>query len=591
MKKKWNEQLLKLVEQKIVQLTTSTEQMDQLSPVIEGLENLLDKLNPNNINTLNIIEENDLYDLNHLFKKKKEQELVKEMLGIRYLTIGIQTQNLVMKIDEKQLKSFRSFIELLQIHVHNLKKLVEQMHIQKNQLNAYYKLQDKLQNINNRTYISEMAEIKEIFSETTAIKEEDQRTIMLELLKHNNTVYANLMECTGEIIKDSGLTDKLMDEKNKQIEEIFEKYNFNYNTLTKNEKTLLNEYATLSNIEDIMECTRKLGITFLDQEPKLLVDFLLLATSGAITQINRMARQYSIEIERFQRCPEVFFEDLKQPYLISSANDKVPRFENFKNNVDFLFDLGLDIKKIFDNALGVLLEDHQRIITNKEILERYHISIEELLGNEKYPSYKVLTSLSLASNLDKYIELNCKNYIMQDISTLNNNDEEIFERIFVSNLYDITIYRSATAEQKKLNRSILYGTGFFKSRPQVEELIPQDAKEYIEKTQYKDLLIQYEQYLFHPNIFKNKVIQAFDKQFGSKDLLEYQFGSITISRLKFIRNLVCILEHSTKKEKNNLEEILLVSLIYKSYLKKEEINKLKEAMEKVLSSINGKGDA
>lgn len=588
MKKKWNEQLLILVEQKINQLNASTESMDQLSPVIDGLEVLVDKLNPNNINTLNLIEENDLYDLNHLFKKKDEQELVKEMLGIRYLTVGIQTQNLVMKIDEKQLKAFRSFIELLQIHIHNLKKLVEQMHIQKNQLNYYYKLEDKLQNLNQRTYLSEMQEIKEILQEST-ISEEEQRNLMLELLKHNGIVYTNLMESTGEIKKDSELEEKFMDEKSKEVEACFEKYNFDYYTLTTNEKILLNEYATLSNMEDVMECIRRLGISFLNHDASMLVDFLLLASSSTITQINRMARQYAIDVERFKRCPEVFFEDLKQPYLVSGKNNKQPRFENFKHNVEFLFDLGLDIKKIFDTSLSVLLENHEKIMINKEILERYHISIPSLLGNEKYPSYKVLSSLSLASNLDRYIELNCNTYIHQDISTLNNNDDEIFERIYISNLYDISIFRSATSEQKKLNRSILYGTGFFKSRPQIEELIPTAAKEYIDKTSYKDLLPQYEEYLFHPSIFKNKVIQAFDKEFGNKDLLEYHFGNIVISRLKFIRNLVCILEHSTKNEKNNLEEILLVSLIYQSYLKKEEIEYLKETISQVLSSLNAKG--
>lgn len=160
--------------------------------ILEVLDSLLDKIDENDLESLLAIDERELRDLEHLFKDESEKALIHKVTGVRYLVAGIHDKHVHIDITKDQKQMIAQFLKLLQ---EKKNVIVPVLKRDKGSLakDRSKQLFEKLQDLNTHTYLSELEDIKRLFSEFE-ITEEEQYQILYSVLEHNQSVYASLKE-------------------------------------------------------------------------------------------------------------------------------------------------------------------------------------------------------------------------------------------------------------------------------------------------------------------------------------------------------------------------------------------------------------
>ncbi len=165
---------------------------EDLKFIVEILESLLSKISENELDTLLAINEQDLKDLEHLFKDETEKKLIHKVSGIRYLVAGIHDKHVKIDITKDQKQLIAKFLKLLQEKKNIIVPLLER---DKEVLlqDKSKQLLGKLEDLNAHTYLSEVDDIKRLFIEFET-PSENQYQILYSVLEHNQSVYNSLKE-------------------------------------------------------------------------------------------------------------------------------------------------------------------------------------------------------------------------------------------------------------------------------------------------------------------------------------------------------------------------------------------------------------
>lgn len=192
MKDQIRKQLINLLTKHIQRLDRKIDDHEDLKFIVEILESLLSKISESELDTLLAINEQELRDLEHLFKDEKEKALIHKVSGIRYLVAGIHDKHVHIDITKDQKQIIAKFLKLLQEKRNIIVPLLERdkeslIHDKSKQL------LEKLEDLNAHTYLSELDDIKQLFIEFE-VASENQYQILYSVLEHNQSVYDSLKE-------------------------------------------------------------------------------------------------------------------------------------------------------------------------------------------------------------------------------------------------------------------------------------------------------------------------------------------------------------------------------------------------------------
>ncbi len=192
MKEEIRKKLSLMLNKHIQILNKKVVEHEDLYFILEVLDSLLDKIDENDLESLLAIDERELRDLEHLFKDESEKALIHKVTGVRYLVAGIHDKHVHIDITKDQKQMIAQFLKLLQ---EKKNVIVPVLKRDKGSLakDRSKQLFEKLQDLNTHTYLSELEDIKRLFSEFE-ITEEEQYQILYSVLEHNQSVYASLKE-------------------------------------------------------------------------------------------------------------------------------------------------------------------------------------------------------------------------------------------------------------------------------------------------------------------------------------------------------------------------------------------------------------
>ncbi|MCI9233296.1 MAG: hypothetical protein HFH08_01715 [Bacilli bacterium] len=192
MKDEIKKQLINLLDKHIKVLGKKEAEQEDLHFIVEVLNSLLGKINENELESLLEIDENELKDLEHLFKDEKEKALIHRVSGVRYLVAGIRDKHVHIDITKDQKQLIASFLRLLQEKKNMIVPILKRDKGTLEQ-DKSKQLLEKLEDLNSRTYLSEVDDIKRLFIEFD-ISLENQYQILYSVLEHNQTVYTSLKQ-------------------------------------------------------------------------------------------------------------------------------------------------------------------------------------------------------------------------------------------------------------------------------------------------------------------------------------------------------------------------------------------------------------
>lgn len=192
MKEETKKQLVKLLDKHIQVLERKVAEHEDLHFIVEVLNSLLSKINENELESLLEVDESEFKDLEHLFKDEKEKALIHRVSGIRYLVAGIRDKHVHIDITKEQKQMIAKFLKLVQEKKNMIVPVLERDQNSLEQ-DKSKQLLEKLQDLNNRTYLSEVDDVKRLFIEFD-LSLENQYQILYSILEHNQIVYASLKQ-------------------------------------------------------------------------------------------------------------------------------------------------------------------------------------------------------------------------------------------------------------------------------------------------------------------------------------------------------------------------------------------------------------
>ncbi|MCI8446498.1 MAG: hypothetical protein HFH31_03270 [Bacilli bacterium] len=190
MREEIRKKLTKMLDKHVQRLNKKMTEHEDLGFILEVLDSLLGKISGDELESLLAIEETDLRDLESLFNDEREKALIHKVSGIRYLVAGIRDRHVKIDITKEQKQIIAKFLKLVSEKKNMILPILERdRNILENDNSR--QLLDKLEDLNNHTYLSEVNDIKNLFVEFE-IEPEEQYQILYSILEHNQSVYTSL---------------------------------------------------------------------------------------------------------------------------------------------------------------------------------------------------------------------------------------------------------------------------------------------------------------------------------------------------------------------------------------------------------------
>lgn len=544
-----------------------------------------DKLEKSNLNHLyNVRELINNVLINPLSFKELDLELIKNNISLNQIIYN--------KLNMYQAFFKSKYFTLTEEQLISLKEELDKI---KDILDI--KIKQKLSN--NFDYIKLNLEIDELeYIETKLNKEDlniDDFKELNSLIKKNFKI-ENAIELLGYLaVKVSRKYNKEELEKD-NIEEIeitnldinaldnlLKKYKYDLNDLEKIDKEILLEYGNLDNIKNILTILSENDIKIdIKKYSKKIISIFLFSTKKIVSNIIRNIKDDSnskdINLDEifleYLNYPTLFIKgtkellDLKPIFTIYISNQINGSYTNYTRNRTLFKGIGLDDLNTAISKCGSVFELPVEFLKNNiNIFEQYGISKNiylETLSSLKSKNARVV--------LDKFIELNCFDYLKDNFSNVSlKPNDNLFYQIKNARLKGFTnedIYRfvkNGNIKKVLLKKSTLLDK-MNKTKLDLGEYHSELENDYLDMDFNEDIVID-------TRVFKNYYIIRLEDNY-KKDDLSYDFNGIIISRNKVLRNYAIMLKHAKAGNINSL----MYSITKDSLLTKDEYDMIGECL-------------
>lgn len=608
---------------------------DDLKKNNSNVENKISKIKPLQSNEMNINNYTDKELLSMVNELPLDDDLIDES------TIEKMMSDLDYNIDTKRKKMI---FNLLQIkYLCDYEEELREEHLElisdftKDMLKIYEQL--KKEGINNSKRLKELNEIIENINkfksflnfETNTIannypflkkiidesNESDysKRQVIASLLDRNLDIYKKNMSnsLTENMKNDTIIKEKLSKE---EVKELFKLYGYELEDLYSNKKGAEDKYVelllsngNLDNIKDIFEAFVKYGISKdyfdlkSDRVKHIFITLLCRSNSNIISNVLDLAKENNIKIDIILKDPLLLVESIRdisnqyEDYDKSNEGEEIflSGFSNhFIKNVKFLKTNGFNIEVVANKAISVLSCAPNTIKYTYEMMKLYGIEVPPVKSKEKLFSYKSLSSSRSEEIIDRYIEL-CDNgydYITKSLSRLLNKN---INNIMFYYIYSLSKSRSEVnisqftklledkkeSTQEELDRIVKVVKYPIKNREEYDNYVEYKLAERKSKVLSGKLDLSKGNALYDYDIYSSKILSDIDSKYVSPiNPYVFKFGDVTISKNKFLK----VFNVLKDKIDNNIKDIIMYSLTYKSIIDKESLEKINKEVDKIINA-------
>ena len=353
----------------------------------------------------------------------------------------------------------------------------------------------------------------------------------------------------------------------RELQKLFDKYGI------KEDNTYLNELVTgdTRKYEETLELLSKKGlIDKLKGNGDLLVEILLNSNADDIVKaLEIIENDLSVDKDDYEITTKIAIDTIPSIFVAEGGN-----YVNFVNNVVLFKELGINLINLFDFSKEVFVADHDRILKNLEVVQKYGYDI-----NYKNAKYLLLLP-NIGDKLDYYVEsvyedkikgevFDGASYIKDFAVKLNIVTDETIKRIRYSSENGKKVFgskpKSLTGEITNLKVNALdisndYLDKFFDN--EFATLTGDEVREYTDLIHNSSNVGDYSDELEILNPYL--------------DGLRYVIEGINISSNKVLRNYNILRSYGMDKKKS-----LEFAVCYNLVITKEEYDKLESKLEEI----------
>lgn len=443
-------------------------------------------------------------------------------------------------------------------------------------INKYKKLKEKLPTFNFNG--KDMQEIYELLSRL------DDKEYAIEIMKfiainsvnrfHNKEELKSnnkekLKNNTEEVIKNKINNDELV--------MLFNKYGVDYNLFDDRSKTNFLTYGSLSNIESNLIAFKNNGCNICNAYAKYygyqISEILIYSNSKVIDNVFNILNDTNSMVltNKLFTYPNVFYDKEALRKLYRDKNISV-----FYGNEDFIKNIKLfdsykcDINKLMIKSFMYFTISNEVIKSGIKNLELYSVDIKKGLRN-----LSCFATNNQADNMDKFIELGCFDYAVNNVSRLSIPvDSLMFYKLkFIKqNGIDINEYVYGTGLSSSItydNKEFRLGTNAIKDKESARTL----TRTYTMPIMKGSIYEKCEELLIKDNnndvniIFKleSKLIDLLDKKYlvyedNGIDRIPntrlYNVNGVNVSRYKVLRYLNTLRKNNIEIDSNILTYVM-----------------------------------
>lgn len=535
--------------------------------------------------------------LNTLDYTDEEKTVIYKFISsIKTLLELNQTKNTTFTISKQQIKHLNLFIEKAKekkaiIELENLKTKNE---IQR-KINLYNELLNKINNPKNKSFITELDLLDELFiSFNTDI--ETRKLILIDIMKYNKELFNKLMTTEKVEAKVERLDIN-------EVEELFRKHNYEFKDLRPKQQEYILNYASINNMDEVFETLKRLHFPKfnLPKDSSKLTTILINCDKETIEMVVEFSKSRGITPYDLTSLVPVLVEqrnrNIKKPGQIKPPTDDTPiiagKSKDYMDNIEFLESNGFDILYIYNKCRELLIVNHERLKENFEAFNLYGFKFDQdSLGNLTHPALSCLLSSNFIEVVDQFIEICPKgfDYIKENMSRIMTYPDPlgiVFYNIYASYMetneygddlvpegpfnkhfqlrgeitryagsgYKNIPYRGVTEENKQEKTMTI--TPDIKNKELFEERVHEV------KTECKPLKDLTE---------NDRELEKLEEYTDKNNPVRYNFNGVLISKLK-VKRIYNILKNY---ELENYEDSLLYAVLYNTIINQNDYENIKQ---------------
>ena len=535
--------------------------------------------------------------LNTLDYTDEEKTVIYKFISsIKTLLELNQTKNTTFTISKQQIKHLNLFIEKAKekkviIELENLKTKNE---IQR-KINLYNELLNKINNPKNKSFITELDLLDELFiSFNTDI--ETRKLILIDIMKYNKELFNKLMTTEKVEAKVERLDIN-------EVEELFRKHNYEFKDLRPKQQEYILNYASINNMDEVFETLKRLHFPKfnLPKDSSKLTTILINCDKETIEMVVEFSKSRGITPYDLTSLVPVLVEqrnrNIKKPGQIKPPTEDTPiiacKSKDYMDNIEFLESNGFDILYIYNKCRELLIVNHERLKENFEAFKLYGFKFDQdSLGNLTHPALSCLLSSNFIEVVDQFIEICPKgfDYIKENMSRIMTYPDPlgiVFYNIYASYMetneygddlvpegpfnkhfqlrgeitryagsgYKNIPYRGVTEENKQEKTMTI--TPDIKNKELFEERVHEV------KTECKPLKDLTE---------NDRELEKLEEYTDKNNPVRYNFNGVLISKLK-VKRIYNILKNY---ELENYEDSLLYAVLYNTIINQNDYENIKQ---------------
>lgn len=562
-----NETLQKMIDI-LKKYLNKTENLKEAESILQQYQNAEEKIEED---LFNLLEHTDL-----LIDTKIEDN--KEYLYLME-TLRILKDNKLITLTEEQKKELKDS-KMFKYCINSLKYYKNKMQLKYNELkndsnenDDILKIIKELEKLDNELIEEDLLE--DIFDKLNneKVTKNDIELLLYLSVKYNNEVF--------ELLKTQELKENKEKLTDQELEEVFNKYGYNYSKVKNEQKKQLRVKGNIKNIEEVFEAVANYSIPFKETDITS-ISLLIKSDKDAIETIYQLSQKYNIDFNKIIKHPGILIhKSTKKPrYGMSEVNTQQisGSFEDFAENVKLIEECGYNIKDVMESTTTIFITSNKILRKNVEELRKYGFpkNLNEIgfkLSGLKGDAIK---------NIDRFIELDEFNYIKQNTSRLClEQTSPIFTRLYFAKKFNKN-GEHYEIKRKTKNKEILTGTITSGTKTELDAKIDKNELEtnYHGIESYKEILeyLSQEERKGYPyEMSDDEFINEFERQFKQSQI-EYKINDNILSRYKTQRIYSLLLKQFTENKK---DELLLFALTYNSLLSHDEYEKIKSALKEL----------
>ncbi|MBR3116339.1 MAG: hypothetical protein IKF36_00505 [Bacilli bacterium] len=558
-------------------------------------------------------------DIENMSNRKKILSLLLQIKYLAEIDPNIQYTESQLSALEKVVNEFISSVKVLNEELSKINIDEKEVSIKMNKLKS---ILDKLSNVESKELVEDYETIEEVISKSK-LDESQKIDFIFAVLDYNVKAYnSDMMDIVSVRTRTSSSSKKtptpiILNEE--EVDAILQKYSytrkgeeyrFSTSSLIINGDRkyldLLLKNGNLRNIDEVLNVLvnkykiGQYGFDFTKEKGiKILVSLLIRSNVETIEQMVGIFEKYGInKFELFNK-PAMLIKTKEEQTLdddgesVNGENLLVFGVaNNVIRNIEFFERNGFIVEDILKKALTIFESSPKTIEYNYKLFDLYGLPFM-FTEQKKTKCPSAFQSVHADELLDRMLEISPKAYRYLTVTCMtkllaSDSDHDAIYELYRQNksMQDRIIYHEVLeplllgpSEKTTEEKNAIAGTIVppIKRKESYDKIVSEKLEERKRNFIEKKLDYDKENIFFDYTLFnENRYVRGLEKNYSVSGYPQVYFiNGVYISKYKFLKVFNALQEIVNEE---NVDEILLYSLTYKSIISEEDFNKVKEAV-------------